>query len=270
MPERNATRSVPIVVAAVLARRPPDLLRLRLAAVEGAQRRQPAHDVEEVRRQQRQRLPALAGPPLRVAPDEPHEHRHQRQRQQHDAGRDRIDDATRPSTATGTDDREHDLRQVAANVVSSASTPATAAVATSALSAPSSAAGLVAQPPLDELEPERRRARAGGAPADDARRPTAAAARAADDEREQFERPCDLAERRAVERPCGHVGEQHRLGEDEQRRDDADDYIAREGDAHGPRPSEEAAVERGQGSGGGRLGAGVLGSSSPPTRARKT
>ena len=47
--------------AAVLLAHRTDLLRLRLAAVEGAKRRQAAHDVEEVRREQRERLPALAG-----------------------------------------------------------------------------------------------------------------------------------------------------------------------------------------------------------------
>ena len=60
VPERNATRSVAIVVRRYSSLTSRDLLRLRLAAVERAQRRQPADDVEEVRREERQRLPALA------------------------------------------------------------------------------------------------------------------------------------------------------------------------------------------------------------------
>ena len=77
--------------AAVLLAHRTDLLRLRLAAVEGAKRRQAAHDVEEVRRQERERLPPLAGTLLRVAADQPHEHRHERQRQQHHARGDGVD-----------------------------------------------------------------------------------------------------------------------------------------------------------------------------------
>ena len=71
--------------AAVLVGDARDLGRLRLAAVERAQRRQPAHDVEEVRGEQPQRLPALARAALGRAADQPHEQRHERQRQQHHA-----------------------------------------------------------------------------------------------------------------------------------------------------------------------------------------
>ena len=49
------------------------LLALRAAPVEGAQGRQASDDIEEMRRQQRERLPALARPAFGVAADEPHE-----------------------------------------------------------------------------------------------------------------------------------------------------------------------------------------------------
>ena len=56
--ERDAQR--PHRRAAVAVAHLADPLGLRRAAVERAERRQPADDVEEVRREQRQRLPALA------------------------------------------------------------------------------------------------------------------------------------------------------------------------------------------------------------------
>ena len=68
-----------------------DRVRLLLAAVQGPQGREPAHDVEEVRREHAQREPALPGALLGVAPDEPHEHRHERQREQHDQRRRHVD-----------------------------------------------------------------------------------------------------------------------------------------------------------------------------------
>ena len=89
-----------------------DLLRLRSPAVERAQRRQPAHDVKEVVRQQSKCLPALSRALLRVAADEPHEHRHERQREQHDAGRDEVDGSDDDEDRHRNDDGEHDLRHV--------------------------------------------------------------------------------------------------------------------------------------------------------------
>ncbi len=85
--ERDAKR--PHRRPAVLVAHRFDARTLRARAVERAQRRQPAHDVEEVVREQRQRLPALARAPLRVTADEPHEHRDEGQREEHHPGRER-------------------------------------------------------------------------------------------------------------------------------------------------------------------------------------
>jgi hypothetical protein len=67
-----------------------DPFRLRLRAVERAQRRQPAHDVEEVVREECERLPALPRATLRLTSDEPHEHGHERKRQKHDSRREEV------------------------------------------------------------------------------------------------------------------------------------------------------------------------------------
>ena len=109
--ERDAERAHRRAAVLVAHRR--DLLRLRLAAVEGAKRRQAAHDVEEVRREERERLPALARALLRVAADEPHEHRHERQRQQHHPGGDEVDRRDEHEHRDRDVDGEDDLRQVA-------------------------------------------------------------------------------------------------------------------------------------------------------------
>ena len=74
-PERLHRRP-PIVVAGRGER-----LGLRAAAVVGAKRRQPAHDVEKPRREQCERLRSRSRLPIRVTPDQHHEHRHERQRQ---------------------------------------------------------------------------------------------------------------------------------------------------------------------------------------------
>src|SRR4029077_11851136 len=91
-----------------------DLIGLCTAPIEGTQRWQSANDVGEMRREKRERLPALARTPLGVPPDEPHEHGYQRQRQQHDARRDEIDGRDESEDGDGDDGRENDLGQIAA------------------------------------------------------------------------------------------------------------------------------------------------------------
>ena len=93
-----------------------DAGRLRAAAIERAQRRQAAHHVEEVRRQQPQRVPALAGALLGGAADEPHEDRHERQRERHHERRLEVDRRHPRHDGERHDRREHDLRQVAGEV----------------------------------------------------------------------------------------------------------------------------------------------------------
>ena len=222
-PERNATRSVPIV-----ARRYSSLtaaiVRLDGAAVERAQRRQPADDVEEVGREREQRLPALARVPLGVTADQPHEDGDERQREQHirPAVSGSIT-ATKAMTATGTTVASTSCGRYRANVASSASTPATAAVATSALSAASSAAG------RSRSRCSTTSSRSCERTSEAARRPTTsklqeAAARPAA-ARTRSASGSASARGRACEPARGHVCEQRGLGEDEQRGDHAEGRI---------------------------------------------
>ena len=108
---QRADRRPPVALAD-----PVEDVGLRPAAVERAQRREPADDVQEMRREQPERKPALARALLRVAADQPHEHGHERQRQQHQPGRDRVDRDDEPEHGHRDDDREHDLRQIAGEV----------------------------------------------------------------------------------------------------------------------------------------------------------
>ena len=103
--------------------------------------------------------------------------------------------------------------------------------------------GTIAQPSLDELEPQRREHVGRRPPADDleargGRRP---ADRRGDEQREQ---PGQLVERRPVERARRDGRDQDGLGEDEQRRDDAERDVEREQRPHGARAADEARVER--------------------------
>ncbi len=90
-----------------------DSLHLCPSAIEGSERRQPTHDVEEVVREERQCLPAFSRAALRVAADEPHEDRDERKRHQHDPGRNEVDGRNEHQHRDRDDDREDDLRQVA-------------------------------------------------------------------------------------------------------------------------------------------------------------
>ena len=102
--------------AAVLVADRRDALRLDLAAVEGAQRGEPAHDVEKVVRQARQRLPAGARAPFGVAADQPHEQRDQRQRHGHDQGRGQVDGHGPGEHRQGHQHRQHELGEIAGEV----------------------------------------------------------------------------------------------------------------------------------------------------------
>ena len=112
-PERKATRSVPIVATPVPvadgARSAPPAR----GPVEGAERRQPADDVGEVVREERERLPAFSRSMLGVAADEPHEDRHERKRHQHDPGGGEVDRRDEREHRDGDERGQHDLRQVA-------------------------------------------------------------------------------------------------------------------------------------------------------------
>ena len=167
---------------------------LRAAAVERAQRRQPAHDVEEVGREQPQRQPALARALLRVAADQPHEHRHERQRQRASpAPSVRSIAATQREHGDGHDAGEHELRQVAGEVGLERVDALDRGRRDLACLGAVERGRLAAEPPLDEREPKlgehRPAPRAGPRP----RSPRRARRGAAKASAEQDERRVDIA-----------------------------------------------------------------------------
>ena len=275
VPERNATLSVPIVVAAVAVARLGDPLRLGLAAVESPERRQPAHRVEEVGREQCERLPPLAGTPLCVAPDQPHEHGDERQREQHHACGDKVDRRDEDEHGDRHGHSEDDLREIARERrlerVDAADRSGGDLGALGAVER----GRLTTQPSLDELEPELREHVHRRAPAHDLEavgcgRPSP------HDRDEQPERQCHVCERGAAEAAGCDTGEQDCLGENEERREHAEGNVHREQSPHAPRAPHETLVEdpQDQLEGDpldGRASASVGGcTSSPVTRARKT
>ena len=77
-------------------------LRPCAVAIVRAQRLEPADDVEEVRAQQRERLPALLRAPARREPDQDHEHGDQRHRDEQDQPRGEVRGITYARISTGT------------------------------------------------------------------------------------------------------------------------------------------------------------------------
>ena len=241
------------------------------AAVVRAQRRQAAHDVEEVGREQAQRLPALAGALLGAASDQPHEDRHQRQRQEHHAGRQRIDPRHPGQHGDRHDGRQHELRQVAGEV---------RLEAVDALDARGRDLGrlgavegrrCVAQAPLGELDPEPGQRRRSSAPAGHLEAPPQHPAQR-ERHGEEHDVGRDIGRRGAVEGARDHRCEQRRLDQDQQRRAEPERDVGREQPAHRPRPPDEAPVERAHqpAVGAGSSGASVSVGGSEPSRARNT
>ena len=148
---------MPIVVAPVLVADLLDPRGLGFAAVEGPQRGQSADDVEEVGGEERHRLPALPGARCRSR-GRSARRRPARAAASGASARPRRGRATRP----GSGRRRERPRRERAGGDSGRTVPrarrrrTTAAVATSALSAPSSAVGIPLQPRADEVEPELR------------------------------------------------------------------------------------------------------------------
>ena len=216
--ERDAERAhrrAPVLVADLL-----DPLGLRAAAVERAQGRQPADDVQEVRREQPERLAPLRRAPLRVAADQPHEHGHEREREQHDPGGEQVDRRDERKHGDGDDEREHELREVARERglerVHAADGERRHLGALGAVEGRRP----VAESALDDVQAQvgeraRRRPAPGHLEAPGGR----SAARRHDDEED--ERGQELPERGAREAARRDAREQHRLGEDEERGNDA-------------------------------------------------
>ncbi len=270
MPERNATRSVPIVVCRYWSLTIAICCALRLAAVERAEGRQAAHHVEEVRREERERLPALACPPLRVAAHEPHEHRDERQRQEHHAGRDEVDRRDEREHRDRHDERQDDLREIARERRLESIDPRDGG--RSYLGALGSLEGgrLAPQPRLDEIETKLGEHVGCRPPAHGLEAPGRQAP-AGGGRGEERERRCDVSERGAVERTSCDPSQEHRLGQDEQSCDDRERDVGSEDDPYRPRPAQEARVEAAHYSAGfrARMSAGLR-TVSPPSRARKT
>ena len=116
-------------------------------------------------------------------------------------------------------------------------------VASSALSAPSSADRLVAQPPLDEREAQLRERRPGGAPAGHLEAPGEEPARG-EGEDEQHEVDRDVLERRATEGARHDAREQRRLDEDDARRQHAEGDVDHQQRPRRPGAMQQARVER--------------------------
>ncbi len=100
-------------------RRPPvalgdrsDRLDLRLRPAEHLQRREPAHDVEEVPGEHLERAQLSILPALHPHPDQRHEDRDERDGHRDDEGGDPVGGAHRDDHGDRHDHREHELRQV--------------------------------------------------------------------------------------------------------------------------------------------------------------
>ena len=242
--ERDAER--PHRRAAVAVTDLGDPLGLRLCPVERAERRQPADDVEEVGRETRQGLPALTRSPLGVPADQPHEDRDERQRQEHDTGGDRVDHRHEDEHGDRHHHGQHDLRQVAREGRLERVDASDGDRRHLGALGPVETCWAVAEPSLDDVEAELGEHVGRGAPARDLEPPRGRRARDGD-EREQDQRLADLGERGTVERARHDACEQHRLGEDEERGDDAEHDIRGEEDAHRASPPQETRVDRSHG-----------------------
>ena len=220
---------------------------LRLAPVECAQRRQATHDVEVVRRQEAQRVPALAGPLFRVPADQPHEDRHERQRDEHDEGRGDVDHGHPDEHGKWDEARQHNLRQVAAEVRGERVDAGDTRTATSPASTPSSPAGSASRCSASASRRSERTVAAARRPANS--KPHPSSARAANTQVSSDERGLDVAERCAVERAGDDAREHRRLNEDEQGRCRAEQDVGTEEHADGTGAAYEARVERAHGSG---------------------
>ena len=146
-------------------------------------------------------------------------------------------EATNTRTATRHDRGEHELRQVAGEGclerVDAGDRDRRDLGAPGAVES----GRPVAEPPLDEVEPQLREHARRRAPARDLEAPRRCRpSRAGADQK--HERQHEVRERGAAEGPSRDVGEQRRLGENEQRREDAERGVGAEQDAHGPRSAQ--------------------------------
>ena len=158
------------------------------------------------------------------------------------AGRDGVDRGDEREHGDRDDDREHDLRQVAGERglerVDAADGDRRHLGALGAVERRRP----VAEPPLDEVEPELREHVRRGAASRDLEPPVGRRARATT--AREAQRDADVGERGAVERARGDVRDEDGLGEDEQRGDHAERRVGGEQDAHGPRAAQQARIDR--------------------------
>ncbi len=220
-----------------------DPLRLDLAAVERAQRRQPAHHVEEMIGEERQRQPALARALFGVAANQPHEHRHERQRREHDQRRHVIDRRHPREHRDRHEDREHDLRQVARVVGLQRVDPLHCGRRQLAPMHAVERRGLGAQAALEQRQAQFGEYARGAAAPRRLKAPCQDAAPSRDEhQQEQF--AAKILQWGAVKRTCHHARQQRRLQENQQRTGEPQRHIHAEQRSHRARTLGQARVKR--------------------------
>ena len=229
--------------AAVALARTGDQGGLRSPAIEGAERRQSAGDVEEVRREEDERAPLSPCLAFRIPADQNHEHGDERKRQQHEHRRceiDRYDPGDhRQRNEQGEHELRHEPREVGVERVDSLNRHRCDLRARGAVER----GRLVAEPPLDQLEAELRE---DAGRRDPARELEAPGENTASGEHECEERQVagHVVERRAVVRTSNDTREQGCLDEDEERRREAERDVRREEHSRRSGAAQEARVER--------------------------
>ncbi len=212
-------------------------------AVVGAQRLQPADDVEEVRAEERERLPALLRGALRGEPDEDHEHRDQRDRDEQDQAGGEVAREDVHEDHDRHEHREDDLRQIAREVRLErvdALHGGRHEVAGALLAQPARARAQDVQgQALAQLGHDPARPEAPGR-----LEPRGAHGARRDDARQRDERSLDVGEALAAgEGARDDAAEQDRLCDDEPGREDAEDDRDDERDAGRARLAQEAPVD---------------------------
>ena len=174
-------------------------------------------------------------PSLGVATDERHEDWHEREREEHDARRDEVDRGDETEDPTGTTRArraaaragERRLERIDASYRNCGDLGAPGAV---------ESGRPVAEPPLDEVEPQLREHARRRPPPGDLEAPGCCSPSRRGDE--QHERQHEVCERDAAEGPSRHVGEERRLGENEERREDAERGVGAEQTCDGRRSAQ--------------------------------
>ena len=227
---------------AVLVAHARDALRLNGSAVEGPERRQASHDVEEVVREQRQRLPALTRLPSGLPAHEPHEDRDERKRQDHHAGGQRVDRHHDRQDRDRDDGGEHDLREVSREGRLERVDARDGRRRHLGGLRPVESCGAATEPRVDDVEPQLRDDLGRGPPPGDLEAPCPGCP-SDDDEPQQDESRGHVVERRPTERAGRDAREQEGLCQHEQRHHNRKHGVDHEQRSHGTRALVQARVE---------------------------